>query len=179
MKSKSVIFRIVCDGMLSALFVVLALHLTFRIGNEYKITLDGIPIVIGSFLFGPIDGMAIGLVGSFLEQVLTYGRTPTTIFWVLPAVCRGLFLGLFKKYVPIMKIWQFILLTLFSSIIVTAFNTFAMYVDSKLFHYFSYEYLFGTLSIRLVSGILSGIVYGIVCWLPVRRSLSFSAIFRH
>ena len=63
-----------------------------------KITLDSLPIIVGAALLGPLDGFLIGFFGSFLNQLLTFGLTPTTIIWVLPAAIRGLLIGVYPKH---------------------------------------------------------------------------------
>ena len=62
-----------------------------------KITVDSLPILVAALLLGPLDGLAVGLIGSFLNQMLTYGLTVTTVLWILPAGIRGLVVGYYAK----------------------------------------------------------------------------------
>ena len=87
--------RLALDAMLSAMFVVLSL-ISISLPNM-KITLDALPVLVASLLFGPLDGLSVGLIGSFLNQLLTYGLSPTTLLWILPAGLRGLLVGLYAK----------------------------------------------------------------------------------
>jgi ECF transporter S component (folate family) len=84
--------RLAADAMLAAMFVCLSL-VSISLPNM-KITLDSLPVLVAAFLFGPLDGLAVGLTGSFLNQMLTYGFTATTLLWILPAGLRGLLVGL-------------------------------------------------------------------------------------
>ena len=59
------------------MYVVLS-YVSINLGNMV-ITVSAIPIIMGGMLFGPIAGLEIGLIGSFLNQMLKYGITPTTI----------------------------------------------------------------------------------------------------
>lgn len=52
------------------------------------------PLLLEQLYLGPLDGFLIGFFGSFLNQLLTFGLTPTTILWVIPAAVRGLLIGL-------------------------------------------------------------------------------------
>ena len=81
--------RIATDAMLSAMFVCLS-FISINIGNAMKISVDSLPILVAALLLGPLDGLAVGLVGSFLNQLLTYGLSVTTVLWILPAGLRGL-----------------------------------------------------------------------------------------
>ena len=66
-----------------ALHIVLE-SLSIRIGNDYKITFSGLPIIIIAILYGPFAGFVVGLIGSVLSQILTFGITATTIYWIWP-----------------------------------------------------------------------------------------------
>ena len=57
-----------------------------------KLTFASLPTMICAMLFGPIDGFLVGFLGAFLEQMLKYGFTTTTLLWVLPPAIRGLFI---------------------------------------------------------------------------------------
>ena len=59
-----------------------------------KITFVSLPTVVCALLYGPVDACIVGLLGAFLEQMLKYGFTATTVLWLLPAVLRGLIVGL-------------------------------------------------------------------------------------
>ena len=39
----------------------------------------------------------VGAVGGFLNQMLTYGFTVTTLMWIFPNAVRGLLVGLYAK----------------------------------------------------------------------------------
>ncbi len=146
--------RLVTDAMLIAMYVALSL-LSINLGNM-KITLDALPIIVGAALFGPVDGLLIGLLGSFMNQLLTYGLTATTLLWIMPAAVRGLLVGWYaKKKDFALTGRQIVLIVCVSALVVTTLNTGVMYVDSKLYGYYSYAYVFGALAIRYLAGILT------------------------
>jgi uncharacterized membrane protein len=63
--------QLALDAMLIAMFVALS-FVSVDLGN-LKITFDALPILIGALLFGPVDGLIIGLLGGFMYQLLSYG----------------------------------------------------------------------------------------------------------
>ena len=159
--------RLVLSAMLTALYVLLSLYVTINLGNM-KITLDALPILIAALLFGPLTGAAVGLVGSFLVQMLTYGFTPTTLLWILPAGVRGLLVGAAAKRLDLTKRGNLLATIVVSALIVTTINTVVMAIDAKLYGYYSHAYVFGALIWRYLAGILVSVVYAAV--LPVLLS---------
>lgn len=152
---------LVADAMLTAMYVVLSL-LSIPLGN-LKITLSGLPILLGALLFGPLSGLLIGLLGSFLEQLLTYGLTATTVLWILPAGARGLMAGLCARHLGyILTGKQIVWIAVLSSLLVTALNTAVMYADSVIYGYYSAAYVFGALAVRVALGVATALVFALV-----------------
>ena len=153
--------RIATDAMLSAMFVCLSFF-SIRIGNSMKLSIDSLPILVAALLLGPIDGLAVGLVGSFLNQLLTYGLSVTTILWILPAGIRGLIVGLYaKKHNFTLSRKQLIFITVLTALLVTAFNTLVMYLDSRIVGY-PFAATLPTVLMRIVSGILVAAVFSLI-----------------
>lgn len=148
-----------------ALFVVLDRYCSFTLDN-LKITFNILPVLILAFIYGPIEALIAGLLGSFVGQMLSYGFSVTTVLWIIPAGFRGLVVGLFSKKGDIIdnKIKLFLVLIL-SGLAVTVINTLVMYIDSKIFHYFSYAYLFGSILYRIIASIITSIIYFLI--LPI------------
>ncbi len=171
--------RMAMDAILIAMFYVLAM-LSIQVGG-WKLTFSALPIIICAAIFGPVDAFIVGMLGAFLEQLLgKYGLTPTTILWILPAGVRGLFVGLclmgIRKWIakdaPLGtkgSAW-FMAVCLVSAVIVSALNTFTLYVDSKMFGYYSYAMVFGALVVRIFSGLASSALMAIAA-LPVVKAL--------
>ena len=79
--------QLVINAMLAAICFVLAyFSLTFV---NIKFTFESIPVHLGALFFGPAAGMAIGGIGTFLYQVLSYGVTVTTVLWIVPYILCG------------------------------------------------------------------------------------------
>lgn len=170
---RKIITRICVCAILSALYFVLDL-ISIKAG-PFKLSVSGLPIIIVAILYGPIDAMIVGFIGAFLGQ-LSYGFTPTTLLWCMPAVVRGLFVGLFTKKLNIKeRPISLIVIIVISSLLVTTINTVVMYIDSKIYHYYSYAYIFGALFTRYITGIITAIIYSVltpVIYDPVSKILN-------
>lgn len=159
-KSNSPLLRLCVNAVMVALFLVFDL-ISIKFGN-FKITFGGLPIILTAVMFGPLDGAVVGLLGSFLGQIFTYGIGITTPLWILPAGIRGLVMGLL--FIAFKRSKNFGILTLeivISSLIVTLANTGVIYLDSIILDYPSGIVLIQT-ALRAVSGILSAIVYSVI-----------------
>ena len=156
--------RLTTLAMLIAIYVVLSILTPVKIAN-FKFTFEAFPILVASLLFGPMAGLTVGGLGSLIYQVFFsgYGITLTTPLWILPHALSGLIVGLFaknKKYE--LNIKDIILIAIISALIVTSLNILALYVDSKLYNYYSYTLVFGNVLIKVVIGIILAIIYSLV-----------------
>lgn len=172
--SKKINTKMLCtEAIMAALFVVfdiLATNFSSVFGGNIKISLSGLPIIICSILFGPVSGMLVGLVGAFVSQMITYGITATTALWILPAVVRGLITGLlFIAFGRKLNFGYVTLITVISSIIVTAINTLVGYIDSLVYGYPYAVFAMTTLT-RFVTGVATAVVYSIIL-VPIIKEL--------
>ena len=172
---KQLLFNLCLSGIMAALYVgfdFLATNFSAVFGGNIKISLSGLPIMIVAVFSGPLYAMASGFVGAFIGQLISpYGLTATTLLWVLPAVIRGASMGLL--YLAFKRNEKFGILALesvISSILVTGANTFVMYADSKIYHYYSFEYVFGGLIVRIITGVATAIVFALILG-PIIKAL--------
>lgn len=176
-KSRLTTRQMALDAMLVAMCTVLA-AISLKLGGNLKITFESVPVHIAALLFGPVDGMIVGGVGTFVYQVLFsgYGITATTALWILPYVACGLMVGLYarRKGYQLTRA-QMVFIMIASELTITLLNTFALYVDSKIFGYYSAAFVFGTLALRLAICVAKAAVYGAVLpalLKPLRRVLA-------
>ena len=134
--------RFAVNALLAAMCAVLgALSLNF--GN-LKITFEDLPVLIGALLFGPLDGLAIGGIGTLLYQLLRYGVTITTPLWILPYALCGLLAGRYaKKRGFALNTKQLACIVFTMGIMTFLLNTASLYVDSKIYGYYSFAFIFG------------------------------------
>lgn len=165
-KNKTV--KICLTAGFAALYLVLD-FLSVSVTPNIKLTFGGLPILLASFLLGPWYGAAAGTVGSFVSQMLKYGFSATTALWILPAAIRGISAGLiFYAFGKKAKILPVSVSVVASSLLVTAFNTLAIYVDSVVYGYYSFAYVFGDTVWRLISSVLTAVIY-IAVILPILK----------
>ncbi len=177
-KTRFPVRRIAVDAVLIAMYFGLSL-LSVEMGG-IKLTFASLPTLICAMLFGPIDGFLVGFLGAFMEQMIRYGFTATTVLWVLPPAIRGLFVGvcvlLLKKQMSVDAIlstkrpYVYFVVTLISGVLVSTLNTLVYYVDAKLYHYYEYHLIFGMFWVRIASGLLSTLLMAVVA-LPVVAAL--------
>ena len=150
--------QLTTDAILAAMCAVLGM-ISLDFGN-LKITFESLPIIIGALLFGPIDGFAIGGIGALVYQLLRYGISVTTVLWILPYALCGLVVGAYAKkngFELSQKKLCFIIVA--SELMVTLLNTGVMYIDSKIYGYYVFAYIFGTFIIRIVISIAKALVF--------------------
>ncbi len=167
--------RLCVIGMLAAMHFILSRYLSIEL-PAIKITFDALPILIGAMLYGPVDGLCIGLIGSFLSQLLSqYGLSITTPLWMLPAILRGLLVGLYAKSRDFsLTQLQCTLVTIISSLIVTAVNTFVIWIDGVIFSYETAVLV--TLPTRILSGIITAVILSLILPLLLRPLRKFLGI---
>ena len=60
--------RIAIDGILSALYIALGC-IAIDLGMA-KISIEELPVIVAGLVLGPIDGMIVGGLGTFICQVV-------------------------------------------------------------------------------------------------------------
>ena len=140
MNTKRLTFNAVLAAMCAALGTI-----SLDFGN-LKLTFESFPVIAAALLFGPVDAMLVGGIGTLLYQVLRYGITVTTPLWILPYILCGLVVGLYAKWhrFDLDKMRMGIIIFT-GSILIFLLNTLVLYVDSKVYGYYSFVYIFGTI----------------------------------
>lgn len=176
-KSSPPLNKLTILAMLCSIYIVLG-FISIPLGG-IKLTIEGLPIFIAGFLYGPREGVIVGFIGPFIYQMLNYGFTPTTILWILPHIATGLLAGCFKygnyalevltekkknveKYVRNYYQTEICIYICLVNILSTLINSVALYADSKMFGYYNEILITGTLGIKIAIGIIKGIVYGLI-----------------
>lgn len=158
--------RLALNAAMVALYFALSM-LAVPVGG-FKLTFEHLPVILCAAFFGPVDAVIVGALGEFINQMLTFGFTPTTILWMAPAMIRGLCMGLGAKLLPGFLSGEallekkvpvvFWIVCILVGLVCSLVNTFTLYVDSKMFGYYSYAMVFGVLWIRLGSSAMSSVV---------------------
>ena len=161
--------RMATNAMLAALYFALSM-LAVPMGG-LKLTFEHLPIIIAAMMFGPVDALIIGALGELANQMMTYGITVTTVLWMMPAMFRGLSVGLcakfLRKYVGLDAVIEkklpmaFLVTCVISGLLCSLLNTFTLYVDSKMFGYYSHALVFGVLWARLAASAVSSVLMAV------------------
>ena len=155
--------KLVMNALLIALHVILARVASIRIGNSLSISVSGITEVVAGLLFGPVSGGLVGLLGSFLNQLFTYGLTVTTPLWILPAAMKGLMCGWYAKAYdyelsPLQILWILVV----SAVVVTTMNTVVLVVDAEIFGYSTKATVLGIMGVKYLNGALTSVAYMLI-----------------
>lgn len=154
-----------CAAMI-ALHIVLDM-ISLRIGNNIKITFGGLPFVIIAIMYGPVEGLVVGLLATFLSQLINYGITVTTPLWIIPGGIHGLTMGLlYNAFGHKQELKPLTISIALSTLAVTIFNTLALYIDGKIMGYA--PIIWATLPFRIISSILVAVCYSAIIMLLLK-----------
>ncbi len=150
--------RLAANSILAAACTILG-YFALDLGN-IKISFEALPIFIAACLFGAYDAALVSLVGTGLYQLLRYGITVTTPLWILPYFAAAIFVGIIsKRYEYDLKMPALLIVFVLAELIITGFNTLALYVDSKIFQYYTPGFITAVLALRLGLAAVKGILF--------------------
>jgi ECF transporter S component (folate family) len=153
--------QLVIDAMMAAMCAVLG-YLALDLG-AVKVTFESLPILLSALLFGPVDGMLVGGVGTLVYQLLRYGVTATTLLWILPYVVCGLIVGAWaKKKQFMLSRAQTVALVVAAELVVTGLNTGALYADSHIYGWYYPGLIMGVLGLRLAICVGKAVAFGVI-----------------
>ena len=157
-KTKFTTRQLAYDALLAAMCAVLG-FVSLEMG-WFKISFESLPVFMAAMLFGPLDGLAVGGTGTLVYQLLRYGPSVTTVLWMLPYMLVGLVTGfIFRKQTEEMSFGRLLTVMIISGLIILVFNTLAMYVDSKMFGYYTKELIFGGFLVRIAVCVLRSVIF--------------------
>ena len=155
--------KYVLVALYSALFVVLSIFGTLNF-QSIKITTQNLPIYLAGITCGMIPGALVGFVGMFISQILTYGFQTTTLFWVLPQTILGAVCGYIfeNSLVKVNEEPKFYVTIILLQLLITILNTLVNIVDGLINGYFNYITILGSLVVRIIASVLTGIIFCII-----------------
>lgn len=154
------VHRVVTDAVLIAIFYALS-FLSIK-AWVIEISFKFLPVLLAALLFGTADGLIVGALGAFAEQMLSYGFTPTTLLWVLPVAAYGVLTGLCRKKLAASSLPVRIALFAAIGAVCSLLNTLAFYADSKLLGYYTFELIVLDGGWRLLKDVILTPVLGIL-----------------
>ncbi len=179
MSKKQKELKLVClSAMMAAIFAVLDYFsdaVSLPLGN-FKISINGLPILIVAVFGGPLWGALTGFVGAFISQ-LRWGLEVMTVLWILPEVARGLIMGLiFIALKRSLKPWLLGIGVVVSSVAVTLLNTAALIAQfyihgvGKGLHALLVIELPGRLLLGIATAVLMTLVLPLIVY-PLKKAI--------
>ena len=156
--------KLVLIALYTALFVILSIYGTISPAPNMKITIQNLPIYLAGITLGAVPGAVVGFAGMLLNQMITYGFTTTTLFWVLPQTILGAVTGyLFENGIVKMKSnIRFHVTIAFLQILVTILNTIVYAIAGMIEGYYNYILVFGPFIVKLMISVMTGLVFSVV-----------------
>lgn len=144
-------------ALMAALYLLLKRFLGIELGT-LKINFATLPVVLAALLFGPMEAVTVAALGEFIYQILSpYGITATTLLYVAAPAVRGLVIGLAgrmsRRPLETRPVVCYAV-CIAAAVLTTLFNTAVNALDSIIYGYFTYTYVFGNLVTRLTTGML-------------------------
>lgn len=153
--------RLAADAMFAAMCTVLG-FISLDLGHT-KITFDSLPVLVGALMLGPWDGLAVGLIGTLIYQLLAYGVSATTALWILPYALAGLLAGaLAARRSFTLSRRQLAAVIVLCELLITTLNTGVIYVDSHIYGYYTPAFILAPLPLRYAMCLVKAAAYSAV-----------------
>jgi ECF transporter S component (folate family) len=182
-KKRFNIYTICMIALLTAMVVLL--KRTLAIETPYiKINFAPLPIMLAAMLFGPVEGMVVGLLGEFIAQITgPYGLAPTTVLYVAPAAIRGVVVGL--GAVGCRRTGRRIerrpvvcyAVGIAGAVLTTVGNTVSIWLESVMYHT-EFMVHIPFLPARFANGIITALAVTTVC-IPLVHALRRSGVVKY
>lgn len=156
--------RMCYAALLAAMYVPLSLYVAVQVGNV-RISFGSLPVVVSALLFGPVEAVAVAMVGEFFKQLLTYGVTYTTVLYLIPPALRGLVVGLGALGLLSLRGRRLeerrmlcYAVCIAAAVCTTLGNTLVNWLDSVLMGYYVPGLILGDFVWRLIVGMINAVV---------------------
>ena len=168
-KKKFSTIQLTLDGMLAAMCALLG-YFAIDLLN-FKLTFESLPVLLAALLFGPLDGSLVGLIGTFLYQLLRYGVEASTPLWVIPYGIIGLVCGLYaKKWSYYNSDKQIKIIVGAMELLIFVLNTAALYIYGGMIGKVPSEFVLSSIIPRLAVAVVKAVGFGFLMP-PLLRAL--------
>ena len=150
--------QLAIDAVLAAMCAVLG-YISIDLAT-LKFTFESFPIILASFLFGPIHGMLVAFVGIFISQMTKYGLEASTILWIIPYVVFALYMGLLYKEGMSKKV--FILFMISGGLLLTLINTGSLCIYYRMLLEKPLGAVLVSVPTRLITNIIKFFVFALI-----------------
>ncbi len=158
---KSLCIASVLAALYTALELIAISTGAFAFGNNYQIPISCFPLIIASILLGVYWGTSVGIVGSFLSQLLSYGIGWSSLIWMFPTIIYSLTVAvLYKTFNKNNKFYVIAFELIISSLVLSILNVLAKYLENYISD-LTNSLLAVFLPIKLVLAVVFAIVFAI------------------
>lgn len=166
MKDKRV-YQMCVISIIAAMVIVLDL-VKIELGF-LNITFYAIPLLICGIFYGPAMGALAGLIAGFIIQMTSpYGISVMTPLWMLsPVIWGGLSGLLYKAFKKKFSVLTICLVIIFTSLIVTGFNSFVIWLDGIVMCYPTGLTVI-TILLRFTSSLITSVLYTLVAYYVIK-----------
>lgn len=178
-----IIYKICVLALLIAMMFLL--KRTIAIETPFiKINFASLPIMLAAMLFGPTEGMTVGLLGELIAQIIgPYGLVPTTPLYVAPSAIRGFVIGLgtlwCRRTGRRIETQPVVCYTagIAGAILTTVANTVSIWLECLMYHT---EFMVHVpfLPGRFATGIVTAIIVTTIC-IPLVHALRRSGVLKY
>lgn len=184
-KKRSIFYIYKLCAMALLIAMMFLLKRTIAIETPFiKINFASLPIMLAAMLFGPVEGMTVGLLGELIAQIIgPYGLAPTTPLYVAPAAVRGIVVGLGTLWCrrtgrrienqPVVCYTAGIA----GAILTTAANTVSIWLESLMYHT-EFMVHIPFLPGRFATGIVTAVIVTTIC-IPLVHALRRSGVLKY
>ncbi len=155
------------NAVFAAMVAVLG-YFSLNFGN-FKITFESLPILLSGLLMGPLAGVAVGGIGTFIYQMLRFGLMPTTPMWMAPYVVAGFVVGWYAKQKGMtgfsgapLSTRNVVFIVVIAQLLITSINTVCLYIDSHIYGYYTPTLIAGMLVPRFILAVVMGVAFGVL-----------------
>ncbi len=124
-----------------------------------KISFESIPVILAALMYGPVDGMLVGGIGTFLYQILRYGFDFSTPLWIVPYIVLGLAGGLYAKRHSFNNSFrELLVITIILEIVLFAMNSVSLYIYGRVLNVPTMKLFFPRLALAACKGVVFGLI---------------------
>ena len=182
-KKRASIYTICMMALLIAMTFLLKRYIAIET-PFFKLNFASLPIMLGGMLFGPIEGMLVGLLGELIAQITgPYGLAPTTVLYVAPAAVRGVVVGMGALWCrrtgrrmesrPVVCYAVGVV----GAVLTTVANTVSIWLESVMYHT-EFMVHIPFLPARFANGIITALAVTTVC-IPLVHALRRSGVVKY
>ena len=172
--------QLTIDALLAAMCAILG-TLVIPLGIA-QLSFESLPVLFSALMYGPIDGMLVGGIGTLLSQVIRYGWQWADLIWMMPFILVGYLLGLYaRRHNYNNTVCEIRISVVISELVLFILNTGAIYLDFAVINtqFYTGKTFYEFILIPLIPRFFIAIVKSIVLGSFMHKLLKRMSYFTH